>query len=47
MTEEQKRHLDGIRDREPHPAIEYEQLPNEAQSYINKLEMEAYDAKQH
>lgn len=46
MTEEQKRHLDGIRDREPHPAITYEQLPYEAQSYINELEMEAYDARQ-
>lgn len=46
MTEEQKRHLDGIRDRGPHPAIKYEQLPDEAQSYINELEMEAYDAKQ-
>lgn len=46
MTEEQKRQLDGIRDQNPHPAITYEQLPNEAQSYINELEMEAYDARQ-
>lgn len=46
MAEEEKRHLDGIRDRGAHPAVRYEQLPEEAQRYINELEMEAYDAKQ-
>lgn len=46
LTEEQKRHLDAIRDRQPHPAATYDQLPEEVQSYIGELEMEAYDAKQ-
>lgn len=46
MTEKQKQHLDGIRNCEPHPAVKFEQLPTEAQSYINELEMEAYDARQ-
>lgn len=46
MSEPDKRHLDAIRDHEPHPAVTYDQLPEEAKSYISELELEAYDAKQ-
>lgn len=46
MSEEEKRHLDAIRDRHPHPAATGESLPEEAQSYINELELEVYDSRQ-
>jgi hypothetical protein len=46
LTEAQKRHLDSIREREPHPATRFEQLPDEVQSYITELEMAVYDSKQ-
>lgn len=46
LTEEEKRILDSLRMKEPHPAARYEQLPDEAQRYINRLEVELYDKKQ-
>ena len=46
MSEADKRRLDAIRDQEPHPAVTYDQLPEEAKNYISELEVEAYDAKQ-
>lgn len=47
MTEANKRRLDAIRSQPVHPAASYEDLPDEAQQYIARLELEVYDAKQH
>lgn len=46
MTEAEKRYLDAIRESPPHPAVKLEQLPGEAQDYLNELELEAYDREQ-
>lgn len=46
MTEKQKRLLDAIRFQDTHPAATYEGLLPEVQSYIGRLELEAYDEKQ-
>jgi hypothetical protein len=46
LSEEEKRALDSFRMKEPHPSARYEQLPEEVQSYISRLEMELYDKKQ-
>jgi hypothetical protein len=46
MTEKQKRLLDTIRFQRSHPAATYEGLLPEVQNYINRLELEVYDAKQ-
>jgi hypothetical protein len=46
LTEHEKRQLDSFRMQEHHPAATFENLPEEVQGYINKLEMEHYDEKQ-
>lgn len=46
LTESDKLVLDTIRQRDQHPAASYEDLPDEVQRYINRLELELYDEKQ-
>jgi hypothetical protein len=46
LTEAEKRKLDAFRMQPKHPAARNEDLPEEVQSYINRLEMEIYDFKQ-
>jgi hypothetical protein len=46
LTEAQKRELDAFRTQPKHPAARYEDLPEEVQAYIARLETEAYDLKQ-
>jgi hypothetical protein len=46
MTEAEKRRLDAFRMQPNHPAATVDELPEEVQSYINRLEMELYDKKQ-
>jgi hypothetical protein len=46
MSENHKRLLDQIRMRGDHPAATYADLPEEAQGYVNRLELEIYDSKQ-
>jgi hypothetical protein len=43
LTEAEKRQLDALRMQAPHPAARYEDLPEEVQSYISGLAIEAYD----
>jgi hypothetical protein len=47
LTEDEKRELDSFRLREKngqkHPAAGYDELPNEVQMYISKLQIERYD----
>jgi hypothetical protein len=47
LTEAEKRELDSFRHRESqggeHPSASYDDLPEEVQSYISKLEIERYD----
>ena len=46
MNEENKAKLDAIRQKEPHPATKLEELPDDVQSYINRIENELYDSRQ-
>lgn len=46
LKEAEKRELDALRTQPKHPAARYEDLPDEVQAYIARLEVEAYDAKQ-
>src|SRR5258706_9620392 len=46
LTESVKRELDTFRSQEKHPAVRYKDLPEEAQHYISRLELEVYDDKQ-
>lgn len=46
LTEDEKRHLDSFRLGERHPAVDWDELPEEAQSYVGQLELDIYDAKQ-
>lgn len=46
LTEEEKRHLDSFRLEENHPAVAFENLPEEVQGYLSELELAVYDAKQ-
>lgn len=46
LSEEEKRHLDGFRLQDKHPAAAYEDLPSEVQSYIVELELKVYDSLQ-
>ncbi|MGH0214408.1 hypothetical protein NKY66_10890 [Sinorhizobium meliloti] len=46
VSEAEKRQLDAFRMQERHPAASYQDLPEEVQSYISRLELENYDFKQ-
>lgn len=46
MSEANKVELDAIRQKEPHPAVSFDQLPKEVQRYINRVEFNLYDANQ-
>lgn len=46
LTEAEKRQLDAFRMKEPHPAADFSDLPEEVQSYISRIEMAHYDLKQ-
>jgi hypothetical protein len=46
LTEAEKRQLDAFRSQSKHPAALSDELPDEVQSYINRIELELYDAKQ-
>ena len=46
LTEEEKAYLDSFRLEEKHPAVAFEDLPEEVQGYVTELELIAYDAKQ-
>jgi hypothetical protein len=46
LTEAEKRQLDSFRVQPKHPAAQYDELPEEVQSYINRIECELYDKKQ-
>jgi hypothetical protein len=46
LTEVEKRELDAFRVRPDHPAAQGDNLPEEVQSYLNKIELELYDKKQ-
>jgi hypothetical protein len=46
LTEPDKRVLDGFRADGKHPAVALEDLPEEAQGYIVKLEIDVYDLQQ-
>ena len=45
LTEAQKRQLDGFRAQPKHPATQEEDLPEEVQNYIGRIELELYDNK--
>jgi len=46
LSEEDKRILDSFRLKEKHPSTCYEDLPDDVQSYINRIELELFDKKQ-
>jgi exonuclease I len=46
LTEAEKRQLDAFRMQPKHPAAQEDDLPEEVQSYIGRIEMELYDKKQ-
>ena len=46
LTEKEKRLLDAFRAQPTHPSANFEQLPEEVQRYVNRIEMELYDQKQ-
>jgi len=46
LTEAEKRELDAFRTQPKHPAAEVDNLPEEVQGYINRIESELYDQKQ-
>lgn len=46
LAESEKRQFDAFRSLPKHPAALSEELPEEVQSYINRIELELYDAKQ-
>jgi hypothetical protein len=46
LTEAEKRQLDVFRTQPEHPATLSDELPTEVQNYINRIELELYDAKQ-
>lgn len=46
LTEDEKLQLDAFRMRDRHPAVLFEDLPDEAQCYISRIELEVYDLKQ-
>lgn len=47
MREVDKCKLDAIRMQPKHPAATSDDLPEEAQAYINRLECEIYDINRH
>jgi hypothetical protein len=46
LTEAEKRKLDALRMQPKHPAASWEDLPEEVQNYLIKIELELYDMKQ-
>jgi hypothetical protein len=46
LTEAEKRQLDAFRSERKHPAATTDELPEEVQRYIGRIELELYDAKQ-
>lgn len=46
LTEAEKRQLDAFRMQDKHPAADWNELPEEVQSYISRIEMDVYDRKQ-
>jgi hypothetical protein len=46
LTEAEKRQFDAFRVQPKHPAAQYHELPEEVQSYINRIECELYDKRQ-
>jgi hypothetical protein len=46
LTEAEKRQLDAFRTQPTHPAANWDQLPEEVQDYIGRIELELYDHKQ-
>ena len=46
LTEAEKRQFDAFRMQPKHPAAQEDDLPEEVQSYIGRIEMELYDKKQ-
>ncbi len=45
ITEQEKRVLDSYRTKADHPATNYEELPDEVQLYISRIEIELHDKK--
>jgi hypothetical protein len=46
LSEAEKRQLDAFRTQPTHPAARLDQLPEEVQEYIGRIELELYDHKQ-
>jgi hypothetical protein len=46
MTEAEKRQLDAFRMQPTHPAVQWDDLPEEVQKYVSRIEVELYDHKQ-
>ena len=46
LTEAEKRQLDAFRAQPEHPAARWDQLPEEVQNYIGRIELELHDKKQ-
>ncbi len=46
MTEAEKRQLDAFRMQPKHPAAQWDDLPEEVQNYIIRIELDLYDHKQ-
>jgi hypothetical protein len=46
LTEAEKRELDAFRMQPKHPSAQYDDLPDEVQQYISKIQVELYDQKQ-
>lgn len=46
LTEAEKSQLDAFRSERKHPAATNDELPEEVQRYIGRIELELYDAKQ-
>jgi hypothetical protein len=46
LTEAEKRQFDAFRMQPRHPAATYDDLPEEVQNYIGRIEIELYDKKQ-
>jgi hypothetical protein len=46
LSEAEKRQLDAFRMQPRHPAAMFDDLPEEVQNYVNRIELELYDKKQ-
>ena len=46
LTEAEKRYLDAFRMQSKHPAANFDELPEEVQSYLSGIHLELYDKKQ-